>query len=314
MRPSRWRHNLLLMNKILAIGIRMLFWLIRLLPVRLVGAIGAGIGRTAFYLISRHRNIALNNLKRVYPDRDESWRRRIGRESFAELGRTMFELPHVFLRSKEFLLSRVEVEGEELFRQAMEAKKGVFINAYHHSNWELGALMFSMLGYDSSIIYRPIKNRKLEDYLKQCRERFGCTMQSRFDGLRWLPKALNRGESIGVMVDQHMSQGIETPFLGHPSNTTALPATFAIRNQTPLFGVAIKRIGRSFRFRLTFWPITPPKLTGDKERDTRNIMTEITGSFDAIIHERPELWLWIHRRWLLLDEQELKCENENAAS
>ncbi|HKI59590.1 MAG TPA: lysophospholipid acyltransferase family protein, partial [Mariprofundaceae bacterium] len=196
----------------------------------------------------------------------------------------------------------------------MEQKQGVFINACHHSNWELGALMFSLLGYDSSIIYRPIKNPELEDYLKQCRERFGCTMQSRFEGLRWLPKTLNRGGSIAVMVDQHMSQGIEVPFLGHPSSTTALPATFAIRNQTPLFGVAIKRIGRSFRFRLTFWPITPPELTGDKERDTRNIMKKITGSFDSVIHERPELWLWIHRRWLLLDEQKVKSENTDGAS
>ena len=280
----------------------------------MAGAIGAGIGRIAFTLVSRHRLIALNNLKRVYPDKSEVWRQKVGRESFAELGRTMLELPHVFLRSKTFLLSRVEVEGEEAFRQAMEQKQGVFINACHHSNWELGALMFSLLGYDSSIIYRPIKNPELEDYLKQCRERFGCTMQSRFDGLRWLPKTLNRGGSIAVMVDQHMSQGIEVPFLGHPSSTTALPATFAIRNQTPLFGVAIKRLGRSFRFRLEFWPINPPELTGDKESDTQNIMRAITESFAPIIHERPELWLWIHRRWLLLDEQESLSEASHGAS
>ena len=275
---------------------------------------GAGIGRVAFTLVSRHRMIALKNLKRVYPDKSNAWRQKVGRESFAELGRTMLELPHVFLRSKAFLLSRVEVEGEEAFRTAMEQKRGVFINACHHSNWELGALMFSLLGYDSSIIYRPIKNPELEDYLKQCRERFGTTMKSRFEGLRWLPKALNRGESIGVMVDQHMSQGIEVPFLGHPSSTTALPATFVIRNKTPLFGVAINRMGRSFKFRLKFWPINPPELTGDKEIDTQNIMGTITESFSPIIHERPELWLWIHRRWLLLDEQEPLSEVSHGAS
>ena len=83
------------MNRLIAIGIRLLFWGIRLLPVRLVGAIGAGIGRTAFFLFSRRRNIALKNLNRIYPDREEAWRKKVGRESFAELGRTMFELPHV---------------------------------------------------------------------------------------------------------------------------------------------------------------------------------------------------------------------------
>jgi len=302
------------MDKLTAIGIRLLFWCFRLLPVRLTGAIGAGVGRIAFFLISKHRNIALKNLNRIYPDSEESWRKRVGRESFAELGRTMFELPHVFLRSKEFLLSRVEVEGEELFREAMEQKNGVFINACDHSNWELGALMFSLLGYDSSIIYRPINNPGLENYLKDCRERFGAVMQWRFAGLRWLPKTLKQGGSISVMVDQHMSQGIQVPFLGHTSNTTALPATFVIRNQTPIFGVAIERLGRNFRFRLRFWPITPPTLTGDKELDTHNIMQSITESFEDTIHARPELWLWIHRRWLLLDEQEMANEVPDGTS
>jgi KDO2-lipid IV(A) lauroyltransferase len=302
------------MDKFTAIGIRLLFWSIRLLPVRLAGAIGAGIGRIAFIFFSRHRNIALKNLNRIYPDREESWRKKIARESFAELGRTTFELPHVFLRSKEFLLSRVEIEGEALFREAMERKDGVFINACHHSNWELGGLMVSLLGYGSSIIYRPIKNPELEDYLKACRERFGATVKSRFDGLRWLPKTLNRGGSIAVMVDQHMSQGIQVPFLGHMSNTTALPATFVIRNQTPVFGVAIDRLGRSFRFHLKFWPITPPALTGNKAHDTHNIMQTITESFEDTIHARPELWLWIHRRWLLLDEQEMANEVTDGTS
>ncbi len=292
------------MNQLIAFAVRLLFWSVRLLPVRLAGAIGAGIGRTAFFLFSRHRNIALKNLERIYPDKSGAWRRRIGRESFAELGRTMLELPHVFLRSRAFLLSRVEIEGEELFRQAMEEGKGVFLNASHHSNWELGALMFSLLGYDSSIIYRPVKNEALEDYLKHCRERFGAVMQSRFDGLRWLPKTLNSGGSVAVMVDQHMSQGIQVPFLGHMSNTTALPATFYMRNQTPLIGVAIDRLGRGFRFRLKFWAIETPELTGDKERDARSVMSSITQSFEPVIHERPELWLWLHRRWLLLDEKE----------
>jgi len=293
------------MDKLTAIAIQLLFWGVRLLPVRLAGAIGAGIGRIAFIFFSRHRNIALKNLNRIYPDSEASWRKKIARESFAELGRTMLELPHVFLRSREFLLSRVEVEGEELFREAMARKNGVFINGCHHSNWELMGMMPSLLGYDSSVIYRPIKNPELDNHLKAYRERFGAIMQSRFDGLRWLPKTLNRGGSIVLAIDQHMSQGIQVPFLGHMSNTTALPATFVIRNQTPVFGIAIERLDRSFRFRLKFWPITPPALTGNKEHDTRHIMQAITESFESVIHARPELWLWIHRRWLILDEQKM---------
>lgn len=293
------------MDMILAIAIRLVFWCIRLVPVRLTGAIGAGLGRLAYYLDRRHRKITLQNLNRVYPDKPEAWIFRTARESFAELGRTLFELPHVFLRSKAFLKSRIETEGEELFKNAIQENRGAILTACHHSNWELGAMSISLLGYDSSMIYRPISQLPLEQYLKQCRERFGAKLHSRKEGLRWIPRALKEGSSIAIMIDQSTSVGIQVPFLGHTAYTTELPAPFIIRNDLPLFGVALKRIGRSFRFKLVFWPIQIGELSGDKKLDTLHIMTRINESFDPMIHERPELWLWSHRRWRNLDEPEL---------
>jgi len=302
------------MDKILEFGLLLLFWCIRIIPVRLAGAVGATIGRTAFLILTRHRNNTIKNLERIYPKREHAWHIKTARESFAELGRTMLELPHVFLRSKEFLLSRIEVEGIESFHEMMEQKRGLFLAACHHSNWELGALSFSLLGYSSNLIYRPVKQPRLNQYLKQCRERFGAQLHSRQDGLRWIPRTLKQGSSIGIMIDQHMSQGIQVPFLGHLANTTELPAPFVIKNNTPLFGVALMRIGHSFKFKLRFWPIPTPQMTGDKEKDTLRIMSLINESFEEVIHDRPELWLWIHRRWLILDEQEIANEVAHGTS
>lgn len=296
------------MDKIRFQAIRSLFWLLRLMPPRLTGGIGAGFGRLFYLIIKKHRQIALNNLARIYPEKSEAWRGWVARESFAELGRTLFELPHVYLRPREFLASRVEIEGEEPFREAMAQGKGVFLAACHHSNWELGALMFSLLGYGSTIIYRPMNDPNVENFVKDCRERFGAVMQSRWEGLRWLPKALRDGQSIAVMIDQHMSQGMQVPFLGHMSSTTTLPAIFALKQQTPIFGVAIDRIGRSFHFKLRFWPVEMPQPTGDKEKDTFAIMRTVCESFESTIHQRPELWLWSHRRWLALEEAEARGE------
>ena len=292
------------MQYLTAILVKALFWLIRCIPVRLAGALGAGIGRTTFYLLKRHRCIAINNISRIYPEKSKSWRTITARESFAELGRTVFELPHVFLRSKDFLLSRVNVENEAIFRDAMQRKEGVFIAASHHSNWEFGALMFSTLGYDSTIIYRPMHNNILEDYLKARRERFGAKMISRNSGLRWLPKALKQGTSIAVMIDQHMSQGTPIPFLGHMANSTTMPAPFIHRQQTPIVGVALERKGRAFDFTLRFWEIDLPSTTNDKKTDNFHITQAICDSFTPVIHARPELWLWLHRRWLILESEE----------
>jgi len=285
----------------LSLFMKLMFYLIRCLPVRLAGALGAGIGRVFFHLQRRHRNIALKNLQRVYPEKRDAWRFRIARESCAELGRTCFELPHVFLRSREFLLSRITIEGETAFKEAMQLNQGVMATACHHSNWELGALSLSMLGYAPGMIYRPIRQTKPDALLKVWRERFGAQLHAREEGLRWLPRQLKQGGCIGFMIDQHLSNGIPIPFLGHMANTTTLPAVFANKYHTPVFGVILHRIGRQFRFRLSFSPITLPD--ADQTDEIKATQT-ISDHFAPAIHERPELWLWIHRRWLYLDEQE----------
>jgi len=290
------------MDTLQAVLVRGIFWLIRLIPVRLAGAIGAGLGRLGFYLAKYRRDVAIRNLTRIYPERDRRWRQRIARESFAEMGRTILEIPHVYLRSKAFLQSRIQVEGEDEFLAAMARGKGVFNILCHHSNMEMCGLMYAARGSDVDIIYRVLNQPLLDAFVKQGRERFGISMHSRQEGLRWLPRALKQGHSVAILLDQHLSGGMPVPFLGHLANTTTLPAIFVLKHDTPVFGLALHRIGKDFRFRLQFWRIDMPAITGDKNADIYRIMQCIGKSFEPVINQRPELWLWSHQRWKLLEE------------
>ncbi len=288
-----------------ASALKALLHLLNLLPPRLAGAFGAGLGRAAWLVDARHRRIAERNLARLYPHKPAAFHRRIARESFAELGRSVFEFPAVMLRGRERLLARMEIEGLEAVQAALAGKRGVIINACHHSNWELGGLALSMLGLvPCHVIYRPLNQAGPDTLLKQARERFGAVHHSRHDGLRWLPAALRKGETIAVMVDQHQSTGEPIPFWGHDACSTTLPAVFGRKYRVPQFGVALMRQGRAFRFTLRFWPIELPEPLADREADIRQCMIAITDSFKPLIDERPELWLWIHRRWLYLDQRE----------
>jgi len=286
-------------------ALKALLHLLNLLPVRLAGGIGAGLGRLAWLLDGRHRRIAERNLARIYPERSARWRRRIARESFAELGRSVFEFPAVMLRGREWLLDHIRIEGIEPVRAALAEGKGAFINACHHANWELGGLAISMLGITPChVIYRPLNQPAPDALLKAARERFGAVHHSRHEGLRWLPRALRGGEAVAVMIDQHQSVGEPIPFWGHDACSTTLPAVFGRKYRVPQFGVALMRHGRGFRFTLRFWPIPLPEPAPDASEDARQCMIAITDSFKPLIDERPELWLWIHRRWLWLDQQE----------
>jgi len=278
-------------------GVRTVFMLMRWLPVRLCGALGAGLGRLFYYLDKKHRVTSLDNLAFIYPNRDSQWHQQIAKESFAELGRTLFELPHVFLRSRAFLLSRVSIKGEDAFRAAMAKNNGAFLMASHHSNWELGGLMISLLNYASAIIHSPLRQPALESFLATCRSRFGAKLHARKEGLRWMPKALRQGQCAAIMIDQHQVNGMLVPFLGKDAMTTTLPAAFVYKYATPIFSVVLHRCQREFRFCLEFKEIQTPQQTKNKDQDAYALMSNVNAYFSAEIHARPELWLWSHRRW-----------------
>jgi len=284
--------------------IKLLCFLIRLIPIRLAGAIGAGLGRLAYMILGRHRKIALRNLDRVYPDKDQAWKIRTAHESFAELGRTIFEIPHVYLRSREFLLSRIEWDGLQEALDAIDDGKGVIFTSFHYSNWELGAMSLSMLDYPCSMIYRPLREKPKDLILKNWRQRFGHELHSRDESIRWIPKALKNGNGLALMIDQHLSNGIPVPFLGHPARSTVMPAVYARKYNTPVFAAVMHRKGNDFRFRGEFRRVDFPEKSDDADKDLVDFSATIFDSYREAIDARPELWLWIHRRWLYLDERE----------
>jgi len=289
---------------VLYVSVNGLFHLLSLLPVRLTGALGAGIGRLVYYLDKRHRHIALRNLARIYPEQRQSWQRWIARESIAEMGRTLFEMPHVFLRSRAFLLSRIEYDGVDAVKSLMDSGQSVILTTCHHSNWELAAQSMALLGYPSEQIYRALRQQPLDILLKQWRERFGNTLHSRSEHIRWLPKTIRSGDAVALMIDQHLSNGDPVPFLGHQANTTTLPTIFALKQGTPVFAAVLHRTARQFRFRMEFRQIRFPERSEDRQCDIIERTRIISEAFAPAIHSRAELWLWVHRRWLYLDEQE----------
>lgn len=269
------------------------------IPLPILSALGWVIGMLYYHLDKRHRDITLRNLARIFPEITQQERIKLAKAAFIQNGKTVLEIPKVFTASQEELRSVVSVEGEDVLQAALAEQKGVFLLAAHFSNWEMMGVLPSMLGYATSTIYRPLNQASLDAFTLQSRTRFGTQMHSRKQGLRWLLAALKANHCIIVAIDQHMGagNGILVPFLGHIASTSNLPAPFVQKNQTPMVGMALIRQDNDFKFILRFWRIESPVLSGDKARDEVAVMSSACQTFDAVIKNNPEQWLWMHRRW-----------------
>jgi KDO2-lipid IV(A) lauroyltransferase len=50
-------------------------------------------------------------------------------------------------------------------------------------------------------------------------------------------------------------------------------------------------------FRLTVYPPLEPARSGRRKDDILALMTRVNAIIEGWIRERPEQWLWLHRRW-----------------
>jgi KDO2-lipid IV(A) lauroyltransferase len=126
------------------------------------------------------------------------------------------------------------------------------------------------------------------------------------DGVELIPKGatgarkalekLKRGEHIGMLVDQKMNDGISVPFFGVEAMTAPALAAFALKYKCPVVPAHLVRV-KGARFRIMFDPPILFTDTGDRHADVLEAMTVVNGFLEGWIRERPDHWLWLHKRW-----------------
>ena len=107
---------------------------------------------------------------------------------------------------------------------------------------------------------------------------------------------LAEGRHLALLVDQKMNDGIAVPFFGRDAMTAPAAAQLALRFGCAIMPARVERL-HGARFRITMSPPIAAPRTGDRHADMRAIMGEINRVIEGWVRERPEMWLWLHRRW-----------------
>ena len=97
-------------------------------------------------------------------------------------------------------------------------------------------------------------------------------------------------------MDQKLNSGIPVPFFGRDAMTAPAVATFALRYDCPVWPVRVERLAGA-SFRVTVHPKLAMPEQGTREERIHAITVAINRTLEDWIRERPEQWLWLHRRW-----------------
>lgn len=233
------------------------------------------------------------NLSFIYPDMTRAERSAILREVWYNLGATTAEFVHL-----SALMPRVEVQGAEQLQSLINGDGRAILFSAHMANWEALHTKLSALGLRCAIVYRAANNPLIDADIIRLRGDHSTRRQipkSRRSA-RELLRALQDGQTLCLLTDQKLNDGVEAKLLGFSAMTTAAPARLALRENVPLIPARMVRRADS-RFVLTIEPpiaITP---SGDNEQDILNIVQAMNDVLGRWILEEPGQWLWFHRRW-----------------
>ncbi|MBI3517141.1 MAG: lipid A biosynthesis lauroyl acyltransferase [Proteobacteria bacterium] len=280
-----------LLHPVEALALSLVLLLLRVLPLDWASGLGGAVARAIGPRLPVSDQ-ARQNLRRALPALDAAAVERVVRGVWDNLGRVVGEYPHL----RRIGATRVELIGIEHFQALRDDGAPGICFTGHIGNWELLPVMAARHGVRLSTVYRAANNRYVDRLLRILRSDAAELIPKGSAGARQMIAALGRGGHLGMLVDQKMNDGIEAGFFGRPAMTAPALAQLALKYDCPVLPARVERIGGA-RFRVIVEPPLALARSGDRAADTRALTETVNRHLERWIADKPEQWLWLHRRW-----------------
>lgn len=267
-------------------------WLARL-PLPLLHRAGAAVGWGIALIPNRQRRNALINIGLYAPQEPAKQLVRLRDRSLRELGKTLFETAHLWLRPPQEALALVrEVRGIELLERP--PGQGLIVLSPHIGAWELAGLYLSSCG-PTAIFYKP--QRLLDELIVDARRRAGATLAPiTARGIRTLLGSLEQGDYVGILPDQEPREdkgAVFAPLFGVPAYTMLLVNRLARRSGARVIFMIAERLPRAAGFRVHCLE-APEGIDSDEDLIAAAALNR---GIEQCIALCPDQYLWSYRRF-----------------
>lgn len=266
--------------------------LVAVLPLRLLHALGALLGRIVYIAAPRYRHYLRANLRAAgYADNA------LLGQAIAEAGKGVLELPAVWLRPHATVAAWVvQVTGWDLVEAALARRRGIIFLTPHLGCFEITAQYYAYRAPDHApltVLYRRPKKLALEPLMLAGRARPNLRVASAdLRGVRVLLRALKLGQAIGMLPDQApgVGEGEWAEFFGRPAYTMTLADRMAAASGAQVILAVAERLPRGRGYHLRLWPMPEP-LAGESPARTLN------RALEGVIRSCPAQYVWAYNRY-----------------
>ncbi|MCZ4222781.1 lysophospholipid acyltransferase family protein [Pedobacter rhodius] len=271
-------------------------YLISLLPLRILFIFSRLLYYLLYYVIRYRKKVVRTNLTNAFPEKSVKEILSIEKKYFKYLAELIFEIIELATISKAETLKRVRFTGLEQIENRFQKGESILACTGHYGNWELGTLALGLnLSGKTIVIYKPINNRIFEAWFDKLRTKFGNVFVAMRQTLRCMATYKNEPSLLCFASDQSPVREESKYFLNFLNQPTAA-----------LLGV--EKIAKSTNRAIYYFKVTPVKMGYydvevlpmclDPSKTVDGEITNLHFHFlENIIKDKPQYWLWSHKRW-----------------
>ena len=279
-----------------------LLYLLSLLPWPVLYFIGDCACWILYDVMGYRKNVVMNNLKIAFPEKTDQELKTIARKFYHNFVDTFIEAIKIISVSKQEIARRF-VSDFSVMDELIQQGKNIQIHAMHNFNWEIANWELSMrLRIPLLVVYMPIQNKAINKIFMDLRSQFGAILLPATDFRSKFRPYINKRYALGLVADQSPGDpglaywlpffGVLTPFVTGPEKGARL-------NNTAVVFLNFYKLKRGY-YKIDCTLVTTDPRSLPEGELTRRFVHYL----EEKIRERPDNYLWSHRRWKMQYKEE----------
>jgi len=274
-----------------------LIWAFTLLPLRIQYLLSDLLFVLNYLFIGYRGKVVYLNLRNSFPEKSNKNIRTIARKFYRHLFDQMIESIALIHMSPKRILKHMRFKNPEVIEELYRKNKGVILVSGHYGNWEWIISLQMLVSHKTLAIYKQLNNKYFNRMYINIRSRYGMTPVKMNSILREL---IYREQKNQLTLTY--SLGDQRPLFRHIQYWTRF-----LNQDTPVY-LGTEKIAKKKNLAVVFLKMRKirrgiyetefiPLFENSRETKEHEITDKYLSILEKTIIEKPEFWLWTHKRW-----------------
>ncbi|MBI5218922.1 MAG: lysophospholipid acyltransferase family protein [Bacteroidia bacterium] len=271
------------------------YWF-KITPFRVLYLLSGILYFALYYIVRYRKEIVISNLRCAFPDKTPDEIMLTAKRFYRHLGDITLESIKGYTLGRSAVLKRYTVANPEILEKYYHASKNIICLASHYGNWEWGVLAVApQVKYTMVSLYKPLSNLFVEKFIAAKRAGSGMKMVSIYDTKKSFELVTENPTGFIMAADQcpsNIEKAIWVRFLDKDTACLHGAEYYTKKYNMPVLFFDVQKRKRG-NYILTIKEVYKDPVNAQNGEVTAAYMKLLEQS----IRERPEYWLWSHKRW-----------------